>query len=490
MRSRSRSRGHSDKHSHRHSRRSSRHSDRRRAKDEYSPRTQERRSRDEQVVDRRSPRKSDREPSRQQDHDRLEGKQGHPARSQDGASYPASRHSHFHLVPGHQNTTTKVPLPRPPDMRLVTALASKGATLTETLREMNMGPSNRQTVLQQLTTRDVLMIPDLFEPSSGFVMPEDPWDKGDGRKKTIYQRLVEEIHHAGNQEARTYGGKGGNAHHDTAFSTDKDGMFKDDANGLFKAWHKTTVHAAGDGLADANGKDGNGHLIVNDKDERWQRAQQRGEAPMYTAVHKRIEDFFQMKIQGKRYNHYRDMTNWKPFHHDAAGLDKEAGKGKGGKGKGGKGGGTPPMCECQNMTVGVSFGEPRQAAFEWAGAREKDADWFPSHLLSPAVNRGSHKNVVLSLTLPDSSTYTFGRDVNLLWKHGILAEKQPTGKMGGHIDIEEGRISIIAWGWVDQYDELDEYLNECASHDRQNDSDWGSSRAGAYQSNAWQMPDQ
>merc|ERR1719162_835169 len=154
---------------------------------------------------------------------------------------------------------------------------------------------------------------------------------------------------------------------------------------------------------------------------------------MYAAVHHRIEEFFQMKIQGKRYNHYRDMTNWKPFHHDAAGLDKDAGKGKGG-GKGGR----PPMCETQNMTVGVSFGEARQAAFEWAGARAKKLDSFPEHLASPAVAPGRHKNVVLSLTLPDSSTYTFGRDVNLLWKHGILTEKAPAGKTGGRIDVEEG----------------------------------------------------
>ena len=271
-------------------------------------------------------------------------------RSVDLMSYPASKHSHFDLVPGHQNTTTKEPLLRPPDMRLVTALASKGPTLTSTLREMNLGPSGRETALQQLTTRDVVMIPDLFEPHSGFVMPKDPWENGS--KKTIYQRLVEEIHHAGSLEAAQ---GGGNAHHDKAFSTDKDGLFKDDAGGLFKAWHKTTPLAAGDGLADANGRDGNGHLIVNDRDSRWQQAQQRGEAPMYTAVHKRIEEFFEMKIQGKRYNHYRDMTNWKPFHHDAAGLDKDAGKGKGG-GKGGKGGGggkggRPPMCEMQKMTA-------------------------------------------------------------------------------------------------------------------------------------------
>jgi hypothetical protein len=73
------------------------------------------------------------------------------------------------------------------------------------------------------------------------------------------------------------------------------------------------------------------------------------------------------------------------------------------------------------MTVGVSFGEARQAAFEWAGARAKKHGSLPEHLTSPAVAPGRHKNVVLSLTLPDSSTYTFGRDVNLLWKHGILA---------------------------------------------------------------------
>ncbi len=181
---------------------------------------------------------------------------------------------------------------------------------------------------------------------------------------------------------------------------------------------------------------------------------------MYCAVHKRIEEYFRMKIQGKRYNHYRDLTNWKPFHHDAAGLDKDAGKGKGKKGGGG--GNKPAMNTVQNMTVGVSFGEARQAAFEWAGAREKEESEFPKHLQSPPVNHGSHNNVVLSLTLPDSSTYTFGRDVNLLWKHGILAEKQPTGAKvpQASIAIEEGRISIIAWGWVDQYDELDEWLEE------------------------------
>ena len=200
-------------------------------------------------------------------------------------AYPPSKLSRYGLVPGHQNTTTKEPMVRPPDMRVVTALASKGRTLKEAMHKMNMGPSGRDQLAQQVTTRDVHMIPDLFEPSSGFVMPPDPWAKGDGSTKTIYQRLVEEIHHAGRHEASQHG----NPYRDRSFSTDEAGLFKSDADGLFKAWHKTTAGAAGDGLADENGRDGNGHLIVNDKDARWQQAQQRGEAPMYTAVHARIE---------------------------------------------------------------------------------------------------------------------------------------------------------------------------------------------------------
>ena len=51
-------------------------------------------------------------------------------------AYPPSKHSHYDLVPGHQNTTTKEPTIRPPDMRVVTALASKGGTLPVCLSKM------------------------------------------------------------------------------------------------------------------------------------------------------------------------------------------------------------------------------------------------------------------------------------------------------------------------------------------------------------------
>jgi hypothetical protein len=45
----------------------------------------------------------------------------------------------------------------------------------------------------------------------------------------------------------------------------------------------------------------------------------------------------------------------------------------------------------------------------------------------------------------NGSVYTFGRDVNIIWRHGIPQlppQKQPE-------TAEKGRISIIAWGWID-----------------------------------------
>lgn len=97
----------------------------------------------------------------------------------------------------------------------------------------------------------------------------------------------------------------------------------------------------------------------------------------------------------------------------------------------------------------------------------KSRNDYPMHLLSRHLQmQVIIPNVVRSLTVSDGSTYTFGRDVNLLWKHGILAEKPPSisstsgSEVGSSINVEEGRISIIAWGWVDQYDELNGYLDE------------------------------
>ena len=47
------------------------------------------------------------------------------------------------------------------------------------------------------------------------------------------------------------------------------------------------------------------------------------------------------------------------------------------------------------------------------------------------------------MAAPNGSAYVFARDINVLWRHGIL--QMPPEKRK-----DEGRISVIAWGWVEQ----------------------------------------
>ena len=70
--------------------------------------------------------------------------------------------------------------------------------------------------------------------------------------------------------------------------------------------------------------------------------------------------------------------------------------------------------------MAVSFGLEREAAFENAKTK-----------------------TVLSMPAPNGSAYVFARDINVLWRHGIL-QVNPEKK------IEGGRISVIAWGLTNQ----------------------------------------
>lgn len=144
---------------------------------------------------------------------------------------------------------------------------------------------------------------------------------------------------------------------------------------LLKSWHGDT-HWIGD---DSTG---------------WKK-----DCPTFTAVVQRLQEYLGMTVNATRFNLYTDTSEWKPFHHDAAGVK-------------------PHMAKTQNFTAGVSFGATRDAAFEDAATK-----------------------VVISFPLPNGSIYCFSRDTNILWRHGILQEKETR---------KEGRISIIAWGWVDQ----------------------------------------
>ena len=108
-----------------------------------------------------------------------------------------------------------------------------------------------------------------------------------------------------------------------------------------------------------------------------------------------------MDVKATRLNWYRDSNEWKPYHHDAAALKEDKAK-------------------TQNFTVAVSFGMERDAAFEHAQTK-----------------------TTLSMPQPNGTVYTFGKDVNIMWRHGIL--QCPPEKYS-----DQGRISIIAWGKIDQ----------------------------------------
>ena len=89
-----------------------------------------------------------------------------------------------------------------------------------------------------------------------------------------------------------------------------------------------------------------------------------------------------------------------------------------------------------NVTSAVNF--QREAAFEHADSK-----------------------TVVAMPQPNGTIYTFGRDVNILWRHGILQvgvlnvfifimSSILCGQVPPEQQKEEGRISIIAWGWVPQ----------------------------------------
>ena len=83
-------------------------------------------------------------------------------------------------------------------------------------------------------------------------------------------------------------------------------------------------------------------------------------------------------LTATRLNWYRDSKEWKPFHHDAAAIK-------------------PDKAKTQNLTVAVSFGAERDAAFEHAKTKS-----------------------VVSMPQPNGTIYVFAKDVNIIWRHGIL----------------------------------------------------------------------
>ncbi|KAL7432383.1 hypothetical protein ACHAXH_004874 [Discostella pseudostelligera] len=136
-------------------------------------------------------------------------------------------------------------------------------------------------------------------------------------------------------------------------------------------------------------------------------------SPTFEKVVNRICEYFKIQKSsiGTRFNWYRDSTDWKPFHHDSAAFN-------------------PKRAKTQNITVGVSFGATRELAF----------------LRASSLENGDKVKIYFPQT--NNGVFSFGRDVNILFKHGInaLPEEEQDGK---------GRISIILWGLAEGVKEED-----------------------------------
>ena len=79
----------------------------------------------------------------------------------------------------------------------------------------------------------------------------------------------------------------------------------------------------------------------------------------------------------------------------------------------------PRKAKTQNFRVAVSFGATRECGFE---------------------RDDSNKNMI-TFPIGDGEIYCFADDTNMLWRHGVIGGKGVTTESGG-------RISIIAWGWI------------------------------------------
>ena len=136
------------------------------------------------------------------------------------------------------------------------------------------------------------------------------------------------------------------------------------------------------------------HVIADDKKRKLSKS------PTFDMVINKLKDYFGMEVAATRFNYFRDTKDWKPYHHDAAALK-------------------PEKAAVQNFTAAVSFGVEREASFKHA-----------------------KNGTTVNCPLPNGTVYTFCNDVNVIWRHGI--PQLPPEKQ-----TNEGRISIVAWGWVD-----------------------------------------
>ncbi len=146
------------------------------------------------------------------------------------------------------------------------------------------------------------------------------------------------------------------------------------------------------------------HLIVDDHFD-WKK-----DCPTFNYVIDKIKKYFNMDVKATRFNIMEDLNDHKFYHYDGAAIK-------------------PDIAAIQNFTIGVSFGYTRDIAFQVANHRDCRS--------------------VVSFPLPSGTTYGFSKDVNIDWRHGVPPIRtEPDYKP----KPSDGRISIVAWGWVNQLD--------------------------------------
>lgn len=141
-------------------------------------------------------------------------------------------------------------------------------------------------------------------------------------------------------------------------------------------------------------------------------------SPLFHEIIAKTSRYFNVEPAkgGVRFNWYRDASDWKPFHHDSAAFN-------------------PQRARTQDITVGISFGAPRELAFlraEDDNAKRVRGNCAAGELPEPT-------RVYFPQT--NGMAFSFGRDVNIRWKHGInaLTTAEQTAE-------PRGRISIVLWG--------------------------------------------
>jgi len=137
------------------------------------------------------------------------------------------------------------------------------------------------------------------------------------------------------------------------------------------------------------------HLIADDSIS-WKE-----KAPTFAYIINKLKTYFNIDIKATRLNWYKDTSDFKPFHFDSAAVKHH-------------------IAKIQNITIGVSFGVTRDISFEHAKTKLK-----------------------ISIPQENGMVYSFSRDVNVNFRHGVAPVKEENY-------LDEGRISIIAWGWVNQ----------------------------------------